>query len=86
MYTIELTRSARKTYLKLPEEIRKAVYEKLGKLAQAPFAPYNDVKSLQGMKDCYRLRVRDWRVIYRLHNHSLIIEVIKIGHRKEVYQ
>ena len=86
MYKIELTKLARKAYLKLPERVRKAIHEKLNALAEAPFAPHHDVKFLQGTKDCYRLRVSDWRVVYRLHNHIMVIEVIKIAHRKEVYR
>lgn len=86
MYKIELTRVARKAYLKLPDHIRKSIYEKLLKLAQSPFASHNDIKQLQGVKHCYRLRVGDWRVIYRLDNSALIIEVIKIAHRREAYR
>jgi mRNA interferase RelE/StbE len=86
MYKIELTRSARKAYLKLPSKIRLSINQKLNNLAESPYAKHNDVKHLSGTKDCYRLRAGDWRVIYRLHNNALIIEVIKIAHRKEVYQ
>lgn len=85
-YSIEFVKTARKVYLKLPDKIRKPIYEKLIKLAHSPFASYHDVKPLQGAKGSYRLRVGDWRIIYRLHNDIFVIEVIKIGHRKEVYQ
>lgn len=86
MYKIEVTKTARKAYLKLPDKIRKSIHDKLMLLAQAPYASYHDVKPLQGIEDCYRLRVGDWRVIYRLHNKIFIVEVIKIAHRKEVYR
>ncbi len=86
MYEIKLTKPARKAYLKLPDNIRSAIYFKLSILAEAPFAKYNDVKRLQGMDKCYRLRIGRWRVIYKLYNESFMIEVIKIAHRKEVYR
>jgi len=86
MHTIELTKTARKVYLKLPDKIRKSIREKLDRLAQYPFAPHHDVKQLQGIRGCYRLRVGDWRVIYKIHNQILTIEVIKIGHRREIYR
>jgi len=59
MYKIELIKTARKAYLKLPEKTRKFIYEKLLKLAESPFSPQHDVKQLQGIKDSYRLRVGD---------------------------
>lgn len=85
MYRIELSRVARKVYLKLPNQIRNSIHQKLQKLANDPFASGQDIKKLQGMESCYRLRVNDYRVLYQLNNHVLIIEVIKIAHRKEVY-
>ena len=86
MYKIELTRTARKEYLKLPSKIRLSIHEKLQELAKSPFDSHQNIKALQGIQGCYRLRVGDYRVIYRLHNKILLIEIIKIGHRKEVYQ
>jgi mRNA interferase RelE/StbE len=86
MYKIELSRQARKVYLKLPEIIRKTIHEKLLRLAESPYDYHHDVKKLKGTFNCYRLRINDWRVLYHLHNATLIIEVINIGHRKEVYR
>ncbi len=86
MYNIQLSKIARKTYLKLPVNVRANIYEKLLILAESPLALNNNVKKLQGVDNAYRLRVGDWRVIYSLYHDQLIIEVIKIGHRKEVYR
>lgn len=86
MYRIELSRPARKVYLKLPETVRKDIHEKLIRLAESPYDYHHDVKKLKGLSHCYRLRVGDWRILYHIHNEALIIEVITIGHRKEVYR
>lgn len=86
MYSVELSRQARKAYLKLPETVRKIIHEKLISLAKSPYDYYHDVKKLKGVMNCYRLRVGDWRVLYHIHNEALMIEVITIGHRKEVYR
>ena len=86
MYKIKLTKSARKAYLKLPEEIRTMIYHKLNILAESPFTGYNNVKNLKGITNRFRLRVRNWRVIYKIYNDLSIIEVIKIAHRKEAYR
>jgi len=85
MHRIELSRQARKVYLKLPETVRKNIHEKLTRLAESPY-DHHDVKKLKGTSHCYRLRVGDWRILYHIHNEALIIEVITIGHRKEVYR
>ena len=86
MYKIELSKPARKAYLKLPTKTRKAVYNKLCLLAENPQARHNDVKKLHGCDNGYRLRVQDWRVIYRIEHDVMIIDVVKIAHRREVYR
>jgi mRNA interferase RelE/StbE len=43
-------------------------------------------KPLQySLKGCRRLRVGDWRVIYQIHPDQSRVLIVKIGHRKEVY-
>jgi len=42
-------------------------------------------KKMQGLPG-YRIRVGDYRIVYRVQGHSLLITVIKIGHRKEIYR
>jgi mRNA interferase RelE/StbE len=87
MYKIEFRgKSVQKVYEKLPENVRRHCFEKLTHLAESPYAPHHDVKKLQGSDNCYRLRVGDWRIIYGIDNQVLVIEIIKIGHRKEVYK
>jgi mRNA interferase RelE/StbE len=41
-------------------------------------------KRLVGL-DAWRIRIGDWRVVYRVHDDRLVILVIRIGHRREVY-
>lgn len=45
-----------------------------------------NVKALKGMSGYYRLRVADYRVIYELQDNNLVILVIDINHRKDVYK
>lgn len=84
-YQIEFTKKALKSFVKLPKEIQNTVVNKLNLLSVAPYATNNNVKKLQGDIDCYRLRVGDYRVLYRILNERLIIEVIHIAHRREAY-
>lgn len=46
----------------------------------------NGVKKLQGDDNSYRLRVGDYRVIYEVVDNVLIVTVIKIGHRSDIYK
>jgi mRNA interferase RelE/StbE len=86
MYTVEMTRMARKAYVKLPEKMRTVMYAKLIELAASPFEAHLSIKPLKGTLDFYRLRVGDWRIIYRLERETWVLQIIKIAHRKEVYR
>ena len=43
-------------------------------------------KKLMGSESIYRIRVGDYRIIYNIQSSVLTIEVIKVGHRREVYR
>lgn len=62
----------------------KRIRVKLGDLAQDPFAAAN-VKKLTNHPG-YRLRVGNWRVVYLVEKDELIILVVDVGQRKEVYR
>jgi len=61
------------------------IIEKLEALQENPYEGSN-VKALKGMNGYYRLRVEDYRVIYELQDNNLVILVIDINHRKDVYK
>ena len=84
-YQIKFTKYAMKEFLQLPKHIRDIFVKKLNLLAVVPFAINNNVKKSHGIENCYRLRVGNYRVIYRIIKLELVIEIIKVGHRKEVY-
>lgn len=84
MYQIRFTKRADKQFRKLPVIIRKQIAQKMEIIAKNPYTPNNNIISMEGVS-WYRLRVGNYRVIYDIHNKTLVIEVIKLGHRKEVY-
>ena len=43
-------------------------------------------KKLAGREAVYRLRVGDYRIVYTVNDAEIVVEVIKIGHRREVYR
>ena len=70
----------------LPIAVSKLIVNKIIKLAENPSTINNNVKALKGVAGWYRLRVGDYRVVYNLNHSVQIIKIIKVGHRKEVYQ
>jgi mRNA interferase RelE/StbE len=85
MYKIEYSSKAAKEFVKLPMQIQKQIRRKLDILAQDPFANAQ-VKAMKGDGGAYRLRVGDYRIIYAMENAKLIVTIIRIGHRKDVYE
>lgn len=85
-YSVELVKSAAKEFKKLPTKVRDQVVETLGFLAQNPFSEVLKVKRLKGADDLYRTRLGDYRLVYQVHSKKLIVLVIKIGHRKDIYR
>lgn len=69
----------------MPRNTAKLIREKLDAIAVNPYAELPNAKKLQD-REGYRLRVGDWRVIYKLENEQLIIIVLKIASRGEVYK
>lgn len=45
-----------------------------------------DIKILQGHNGCFRLRVGDYRIIYTVENENLIVHIISIGNRGDIYK
>jgi mRNA interferase RelE/StbE len=58
---------------------------RLDQIAKDPYAQYANVTKLQNRAG-YRLRVGDWRVIYDVQEHQLVILVIKVGSRGDIYR
>jgi mRNA interferase RelE/StbE len=85
MYAVVFTKQALRTLRKVPRNLSMLIREKLEQLAVDPYAPNNNVTKLVGRAG-YRLRVGDWRVIYELQDQQLVLIVIKIGPRGEVYE
>jgi mRNA interferase RelE/StbE len=85
MYRITFSLQAQREIRKLPLHIVSIIRQKLDIIAANPFASHPNVKKLQGQPG-YRLRVGDWRVIYLIEKDAVVILVIKVGHRSEVYK
>jgi mRNA interferase RelE/StbE len=83
-YTILLTRPAHKQLQKCPPAIRPRLITAIDALQHTPRPP--GAGALHGLTDTYRIRVGDYRIVYAIHEEQLLILVIRVGHRREVYR
>ena len=85
-YRLLFLKEAVEEFKRLDKAVQQIIKEKLELLAQKPQALRNNIKPLKGKyKGLYRLRVGNYRIIYKVDNDQLIILVIRIGHRGNVY-
>lgn len=82
-YQIAFERTAERELLALQKAVRERILKALHRLAPDPFAAAN-VKALKG--GGYRLRVGDYRVLFTVETEVLLVLVVKVGHRREVYR
>ena len=83
-YAVEIKRSARKTLLALPHQVRQRIRTAIDELGSEPRP--DGSRKLVGSDNLYRRRVGDYRIIYEVHDDRLVVLVIKLGHRREVYR
>lgn len=82
-YNIEIKKSAVKEIKKLPPKDLKRILNAIEKLADDPH-PQNSKKL--SAQEKYRLRVGDYRILYSIEDDRLVIVIVKVGHRREVYR
>lgn len=83
-YTVELSDHAKRDLAALSPDIQIRIVKALRKLEGNPRP--SGIKQLKGDGSAYRLRVGDYRALYEIHEQRLLVLVIKIGHRREVYR
>ncbi|MBM3909038.1 MAG: type II toxin-antitoxin system RelE/ParE family toxin [Gemmatimonadetes bacterium] len=82
-YSIRFTRSAAKELERVPTKDCRRIVTRIGTLADNP-RPVGAEK-LSG-DDKYRIRQGDYRILYEIVDEELIVTVVRIGHRREVYR
>ncbi|MGA0555450.1 type II toxin-antitoxin system RelE family toxin [Larkinella sp. VNQ87] len=84
MYRIEFTTSASRQLKKFDKVTQARLVRQISELASQPRPP--GVKKLESKEDLYRIRVGDYRVIYTINDSELLVLVVRIGHRSDVYE
>jgi mRNA interferase RelE/StbE len=84
MYIINVKKSAQKELSAIPVNFQTKIIDAIDGLATNPRP--DGVKKLKLSKSLWRIRVGDYRIIYSIEDEILILEIQKIGHRKDVYR
>jgi mRNA interferase RelE/StbE len=83
-YTVQLSESAARALRELPTRQQLRISQKIDALADNPYPP--GARKLKGQELSYRIRVGDYRVVYEVHEEAILVFVLRIGHRKDVYR
>ncbi len=83
-YSVTLSPRARRQLLKLPADIGRRIERAIDALVEDPRP--EGARKLEGGDDLYRIRVGDYRIVYQAEDKELLILVLKVGHRRDVYR
>lgn len=83
-YKIEWKRTAIKELKKLPKEAISKILAAVENLSSNPLP--NRTTKLVGSQQSFRIRIGDYRVVYNIFSKTLIIEIVRIKHRRNIYR
>lgn len=83
-YNIDFKPSAKQSLGKIPQPHRRRIAAKIDRLAHNPRP--RDAKKLSDKDRIYRIRVGDYRVVYQINDDILLVLVVRIGTRGDVYR
>jgi mRNA interferase RelE/StbE len=82
-YKITIKRSAAKELNDIPKKDLGRITKRIQALADNPRPPGSEKLSAQ---ECHRIRQGDYRVVYSIDDRNFIVDIFKIGHRREIYK
>ena len=83
MYHIEITDKAKKKFEKLPNNWQRKIGKTINSLA---IDPYRGKKLHGDYEGQYSIRAWPYRIIYMIDNHQIMVNVLDLGHRKDIYR
>ncbi len=84
-FTVEVSPAARRQLRNLDRSVQRRVLRRLEALGMSPRPP-GVVQLTSPAGPLYRVREGDWRIVYRVEDDKLLVLVVRIGHRSEVYR
>lgn len=82
-YTIEFASRARRQIESMPKSVQEALAPIISSLASNPRPP--GIQSVRELDKCYRLRHGDYRIVYAVHDKVLLVLMLAVANRREVY-
>ncbi len=82
-YKITIKKSAIKELENTPKKDLQRIVKRIGSLVWNP-RPYGSQKL--AAQNCFRIRAGDYRIVYSINDKDLAVDIIKIGHRREIYR
>ncbi len=83
-YRVEFAPGARRQFGKLPRPVQVRLGARIDALATNPLPPGSE--KLAGEEALWRIRAGDYRIIYSIEREVLLVLVVKVGHRRDVYK
>ena len=83
-YTVDVSRPAEKQIRALDPQVRVRIEKTIDALAENP-RPHG-CRKMYGHENLYRARTGDWRVVYEIRDNVLLVLVVAVGHRREIYR
>jgi mRNA interferase RelE/StbE len=83
-YHIEFTPRAERDFKSLDGSVRGRIKRRIDALSENPFP--SGIKKIEGEEELYRLRVGDYRILYQVKGKILLVLIVGIGHRRDIYR
>jgi mRNA interferase RelE/StbE len=87
MYDLLLTREAQRAYEQTDVALAKRLHRCFAQLLRQDPYQHPNIRQLKGpLAGCYRYRLGDWRVVYRVEEDERIVIILLVAHRRDAYQ
>jgi len=83
-YRVKFSKRAEKQFKKLPSQVQQRLRLQIDALSENPHP--TGVKKLEGEDNQYRIRAGNYRIVYAVQEAVLLVILLRIGHRREVYR
>lgn len=83
-YRVDVSPAARRDLRKFDPQVRRRVQAAIELLAESPRPPA--AKQLVNSGGAWRVRTGDYRIVYEIHDDRILVLVLRVGHRREIYR